>query len=60
MTENKMHIADGRLAAAGKEKIMKSELFINGQWRATMSGNAFDAFDPSDNSVFHRVSAGGA
>lgn len=60
MTENKMHIADGRLAAAGKEKIMKSELFINGQWRATMSGNTFDAVDPSDNSVFHQVSAGGA
>jgi betaine-aldehyde dehydrogenase len=60
MTENKMHIADGRLAAPGKEKIMKSELFINGQWRATMSGNTFDAVDPSDNSVFHQVSAGGA
>ncbi|MDE3026888.1 MAG: aldehyde dehydrogenase family protein, partial [Paracoccaceae bacterium] len=38
---------------------MKDKLYIDGKWVAPAGGEMFDVIDPSDCSVFHRVSRGG-
>jgi phenylacetaldehyde dehydrogenase len=48
--------ARARVAAfTGKPR----ELFIDGQWRAARSGEAFDVVDPANARVFARAAAGG-
>ena len=39
---------------------MQTKLYIDGQWVSPKSGKTFDVVDPSNNEVFHQVSAGGA
>ena len=39
---------------------MKTELFINGSYRAAASGATFDVVDPSTNEVVHQVARGDA